>query len=266
MLIFVSLFAFALSTNNNAFAQTIADPGVPTAAPPPVIPPERDPVRLRKQQKIEQQQTEEIKAQDQRKEVEVAKSEELKKKEASQPRPLYGFVELSLAQPLASVSQGRSDYRYDMTTTTNLYARTYWNSEASDLQPWVGFRIAPLNGYGKQGKTTARFSHLWMGPAVGFGYISKPSEPESDYPTRNLFLASAGVAGVSRLAAESERGQKVGKDFESSAWSMDPPGIWSELRWSHVFMGAIGCGAIVGVQTGSGKIIYYAGATLSGFY
>ena len=231
-----------------------------------MIPREKDPVTLRKQEKEEQKKsdikTEEI----QHETVQEIKRGETAKAEAQKPRPLNGFIELSLLQPKAVVSQGRSNYVSDPTNHINIYARTFWNSEADAIQPWIGVRVAPFGGYGTQGKLTARFAHTWMGPAVGFGRVSKANDPTSDNPTRNGFLWSAGIAGVSRLVADDESAPPLPSDFKPTSWAYESPGLWSEIRWIHITRGAVGLGAMGGIQTGKGKIFYYAGGTISGFY
>ena len=249
-----------------SFAQLIEAPAPPLAEPPPVIPPERDPARIRRQQKMEREQ-ETVKADTvSRETIEATRRVEEQKKEASQPRPLYGFVELSLLQPAGTVSKGRSEYRFDMTTHINAYARALWDSDASTAQPWIGIRVAPLNGYGTQNKTTARFSHTWIGPAIGFGRITPPTDLESGFPTRDLLLWSLGVSAVTRLRSPDDGDAPMPKDFESAPWAFDAPGAWSEVRWARIFQGATGVGLMLGTQTGTGKIIYYGGVTVSGFF
>ena len=253
-------------TPARGFAQGIELPPPVSPAPPPVIPSEKDPMLLRRQEKAEQKKSE-IKVEETTREtIQEAKREEAIKAEAQKPRPLYGFIELSLLQPKAVVRHGRSDYVCDPTNHINIYARTFWNSEADAIQPWIGARIAPFGGYGTQGKLTARFAQTWMGPAIGFGRIAKSDDPTSVNPTRSGFLWSAGIAAVSRLVADDESAPPLPSDFKPTSWTYEGPGLWSELRWIYVTRGALGFGAMGGLQTGKGKVFYYAGGTVSGFY
>ena len=248
------------------FAQGIELPPPAAPVPPPTIPRERDPSLLRKQEKAEQKKSE-IKSEDiARENAQETRKEEAAKAEAQKARPLYGFIELSLLQPKAVVSQGRSNYACDPTNHINIYARTLWNTEANAIQPWVGVRVAPFGGYGTQGKLTARFAHTWMGPAFGVGRIAKADDPASDNPTRNGLLWSGGIAVVSRLVAGDESAPPLPDDFNPTPGAYESPGLWSEIRWIHITRGALGLGAMGVIQTGRGKIFYYAGGTISGFY
>lgn len=258
-------FFMLLAASNICFGQGIAFPDPPTAEPPPLIPKEQDPALIRIQKNKEQQAIE-VKANEEQKiSVQEVKAEEKAKEEAKTPRPLYGFFELSLLQPKATVSSGRKNYVSDLTTHINMYVRTFWNSGAEATQPWIGIRIAPFGGFGTQGTRTARFAHTWLGPAIGFGSIQLPEDATVDFPTRHGFLFSIGVAGLQRLVAEDESAKPLPDDFSPTAWALDPPGVWSEIRWVRVSRGAIGLGLMGGVQTGSGKIFYYGGFTISGF-
>jgi len=186
--------------------------------------------------------------------------------EAHKPRPLYGFVDVSLLLPKAIVSSGRSNYVPDLTSHFSAYVRTSWGQGADVVQPWVGFRVAPFGGYGTQDRLTARFAHTWLGPSFGFGKIQTSSDPLANRPIRYGFLWSAGVAAVSRMTVDGESTRHAPKDFTSTPWSMDPPGVWSELRITRISMGALGLGFLGGLQTGSGKVFVYGGLTASGFY
>ena len=262
----ILLLVTVVSSPDQTFAQSILAPEPPAAAPPPVIPPERDPALLRKQEINARRDAETKKETETKEKIQETKKEDKAKAEAKKPRPLYGFAELSLLQPKAIVSKGRSTYVSDLTTHMNSYVRLFWNNGAEDPQPWLGFRAAPFGGYGTQDKLTARFAHTWMGPAIGFGRIAKASDPSEDYPVRHGFLFSAGIDGVSRLIADDESAEPLPDDFKPTPWAFDSPGAWAELRWIRVSMGAFGLGAMAGAQTGTGKMFVYAGATVSGFY
>jgi hypothetical protein len=266
--VFSALLNVWLTTapSNMALGQTIIDPGVPTSAIPPVIPTDRDPALLRKRDR-ERRQMEEVQSEkDSHAKIVEQRSQEKARAEAQIPRQLYGFAEVSLLQPKAIVSAGRSKYVSDLTSHFSAYVRTFWNQGADSIQPWAGIRIAPFGGYGTQGRLTARFAHTWMGPCLGVGKIYPANDPQSDNPSRYGILWSGGVAGVYREVADDESSPPLPKDFSPTPWSFDPPGAWSELRVMRVTMGAVGVGGLVGVQTGSGKIFLYAGATVSGFY
>ncbi len=249
-----------------ANAQAIQEPGAPTPAMPPSIPKDKDPVVLRQRVKQEKAKEDIRSREESREQAKDQKAQAKAYDEAHQPRPLYGFAEVSLLFPMAIVSAGRSNYEPDPTSHFSAYVRTAWGRGPESLQPWVGLRIAPFGGYGTQDRLTARFAHTWIGPAAGLGLIQAPADPLSEAPIRYGVLWSAGVAGVTRMAAAGESAKSQPKDFSPTPWSMDPPGVWSELRITRISLGALGLGVLAGIQTGSGKMFIYGGLTASGFY
>jgi hypothetical protein len=251
---------------DQAFAESVSLPPPPAAAPPPVIAPENDGALTRKNLRLQTQATEEKSEATIKEQAKDLKKEELAKAEAKKPRPLYGFTELSLLQPKAVVSLGRSNYVSDLTVHSSTYVRLFWDSGAEVLQPWLGIRIAPFGGTGTQSLRTSRYALTWIGPAIGFGKISTPADTTVDFPVRYGFLFSAGIAGLSRLVARDEAAHPLPTDFAPTPWVYDSPGLWSEIRCLRITMGAIGLGGLAGIQTGTGKIFYYGGMVASGFY
>lgn len=248
-----------------ASAQEILLPEPPRPAPPPTMPREKDTNVIRRKER-EQKAADEQKSEQSKKSqaVQEAQKEEAKE-EAQRPRPFYGFIELSLLQPKAVVSQKRSNYVSDPTVHTNLYSRVLWSRDATEIQPWIGIRIAPFTGYGTQERLTARYGHTWLGPGVGFGRVTKPDDPFSDAPTRYFWLISFGIAAVQRLSDDKETAPPIPEDFRNTPWAYEPPGAWIESRWSCLFRGALSSGILIGAQSGRGKIFYYAGFTGAGF-
>ena len=259
------LICFAFSYQS-ALAQQILLPEPPPAAPPPALPREKDPIVIRAKERESKAANQLESEKKSRQAIAQQANEEKAKEEAKKPRDFYGFMELSLVQPQAIVSSGRSNYSSDMTSHISAYARLFWKSEASTVQPWAGLRIAPFGGIGTQKKLTARFAHTWMGPAIGVGSVTHSDNLSSDVPTRSFWLVSGGIAAVNRLVARDESATPLPEDFKPTPWAYEPPGTWAELRWSRIIRGAIGLGGMGGIQTGKGKIFYYAGLTISGFY
>ncbi len=247
-------------------APSILGPEAPKAATPPQIPAEKDPVTLRQRARDERLQDEaktRASVQEQKLAQKVA---EKAQEEARQARPMYGFAEVSLLQPKAFVSAGRSNYSPEITSHVSAYVRTSWKLGAESIQPWLGFRVAPFGGYGTQDKLTARFAHTWFGPCIGFGAIRAAHDTDAHWPIRYGYLWSAGIAAVSRMVAEGDAMKNPPMDFSPTAWSADAPGIWSELRMIRISMGAVGLGLMAGLQTGRGKVFIYGGLTAAGFY
>lgn len=247
------------------FGQILLPPP-PSALPPPTTPIEKNPAVIRKQErelkKAEENQKNETATQEKRKQKELEDA----KAEAQQKRPLYGFFELSLLKPTALVSNSRSNYICDVTSHISGYLRMFVDKDPDVVQGFAGMRVAPFGGYGTQNKLTARFAHMFIGPAIGIGRIGAPDDPLDDSPTRFMWLWSGGIAGLTRLANKDESYKGAPSDFKSSRWIYESPGMWSELRWTRIVRGAVGYGAMVGTQAGSGKTFYYAGITASGFY
>ena len=244
------LICFAFSYQS-ALAQQILLPEPPPAAPPPALPREKDPIVIRAKERESKAANQLESEKKSRQAIAQQANEEKAKEEAKKPRDFYGFMELSLVQPQAIVSSGRSNYSSDMTSHLSAYVRLFWKSEASTVQPWAGLRIAPFGG---------------IGPAIGVGSVKHSDNLSSDVPTRSFWLVSGGIAAVNRLVARDESATPLPEDFKPTPWAYEPPGTWAELRWSRIIRGAIGLGGMGGIQTGKGKIFYYAGLTISGFY
>ncbi len=241
-------------------------PPPPAVSPPPLIAPENDGALNRKRLR-EQNKPAEVLSDAAIVEVEKeVKQKEVAKAEAQKPRPLYGFTEFNLLQPKAVVNSGRKDYMSDVTVHVSTYVRAFWNEGPEVAQPWIGVRIAPFGGVGTQGRRTSRFAFTYMGPAIGLGSIAKPQDTSVDFPVRYGYLLSAGISGLSRLVATDESAPPLPSDFSPISWIFDSPGVWSEIRWLRISRGALGFGMMAGVQTGQGKIFYYAGILGSGFY
>ncbi len=255
-----------MSQVDTVIAESIQNPGVPTPAMPPSIAPDHDPSMMRKRAKDEKSKEQIQSKDDSDKKLKDRKALEKAYAESHEPRPLYGFAEVSLLLPKAIVSSGRSNYVPDLTSHLSAYVRTSWGKGAETVQPWVGLRIAPFGGYGTQDRLTARYAHTWIGPSFGFGRIPLSDAPLADSPIRFAYLWSTGIAAVSRMAVQGESSRKAPTDFRPTPWSMDPPGIWSELRITRISMGAFGLGFLGGAQTGAGKIFIYGGLTATAFY
>jgi hypothetical protein len=248
------------------WAQGILAPPPAAAQPPPVIAPENDGALNRKLLRKQSQPAEALTESGLKEAAKEVKKIEDAKAEAQKPRPLYGFTEFSLLQPKVSVNSGRKNYVSDLTVHINTYVRALWSEGPETTQPWIGLRVAPFSGVGTQGLRTSRYAFTYIGPAVGIGSIATSADPAADNPVRYGYLLSAGISGMSRLVGSDESTPPLPSDFSPIAWGFDPPGVWSEIRLLRISRGALGCGLMAGVQTGQGKIFYYAGIFGSGFY
>lgn len=240
----------------------ILPPETPSAAPPPPVEPSGS---TRFDQKKQRRLDERARSKD---------AQEAQSKDTAEDahrtfmlhRKFYGFSELTLHAAWASVSNGRSDYRADAGVHMSAYLRPFWSRDVQTLQPWLGLRVAPINGYGTQTGRTARFAHTWLGPALGFGRFIKPDDRESDPSPGHFLLISGGFAGVSRLMNSDEIETSPPRDFKPCAWCQDASGGWMEFRWTYLGDDVLGFGGLLGAQTGSGKVFTYTGLTVSGFY
>lgn len=243
----------------------ISLPPPPTAVPPPAIPEDKDPAILRRKEKAA---AKEEAAKSQRKalvekaevEREVAAKEEL-----SKPRPLYGFIEISMHYPKILTSGERKDYVGNVTNHVNFWSRLKYDTPADETQVWAGFRLAPFGGTGVQGSDKGRFAMTYFGPSLGFGKVGVVSDSTSDSPSRNGWLIGAGVAAVSILGHPDEIYRSTSTDFKSTPVGFDSPGGWIEGRFMHVFHGAISGNLIIGSQLGNGKNFIYSGFGLGGW-
>lgn len=238
----------------------------PPAEPSPQAPPpqsrsgsyrfeQRD--RRELEEKIEKQKaSEKLKAQ-----VKQEKRETFLKS-----RLFAGFAEFNVSVARALVRDNRSDYKPDPSAHVSGYVRSFWGYGLTDPQLWYGFRIAPFGGYGTQNGQTARFAHTWIGPALGFGRFYTPDDRAGAETPVRLFMVSGGIAALSKLANEDESFYPAPKDFKPCAWCHDPPGLWAEVRWTALRGGVTGWGWVLGLQTGTNKILPYGGLALSGFY
>lgn len=258
--------AFVELTTSEAAGQDISLPAPPKPALPPTTPREKSPQTIREHERT--QKAEEQRVQETR-DLELTREKEREAKviaDAQKPRHYYGFLEASLLQPKAVVSSGRSNYVSDVTSHISAYARPLYALQPEQTQAWIGLRIAPFVGYGTQKSLTARYAHTWIGPALGLGQIRPAEMALPDRPIRHFWMISAGIAALNRLVADDESSPPLPDDFRPTPWAYDAPGAWSEFRWTRITRGALGFGVLAGAQTGRGKIFYYAGATVSGFY
>lgn len=247
-------------------ASQIDLPPPPVAAPPPALPRERDPVVIRESEKKAAAAEDATQRKDENVQREDARRAEVAKAEAVKPRPLYGFVELSLLYPKVTVSGDREDYRADMTTHVHFWIRPNFDKLAQDVQLWLGLRLAPFAGYGTQNRQKGRFGLTYFGPGLGFGKISAPDETGSDLPTRSGWLVAGGIAAVSRLGnRDEEHSGGSTTDFHTKSTGFDSPGVWSEARTIHVFRGALSANLILGAQLAEQKNFYYFGIGLAGW-
>ena len=190
------------------------------------------------------------------------------KAEAAQPRPFYGFLEISLMYPKILVSGSRKNYQADVTTHVTAMGRIFSSQDAQSVQPWVGLRVAPFGGFGTQKGHRGRFALTYIGPAIGFGRISSQDVSEVDKeapPERSGWLISTGAAAVYRTTRQDEPETSHATDFQNSGWASDAPGVWLEGRYIHIAMGAVGIHGVIGVQTAQGKTFAYLGAAIAGY-
>ena len=273
----VCLAFFALSPAKTAAQEeSVRGPfSAPTPAKVPQIPPDRDPAIKRRQEHKREQEEKNLKEKEIVEDRHNEASKENMKKEASVPRPLYSFLELSILYPKAVASGSRVNYRAEFTTHIVAMARAMPSRDVDRIQPWIGIRYAPFAGTGSQNGHLGRFALTYFGPAIGFGSISQLSLPNDDtgspqnenesLPTRSGWLASAGIAAVSRLSLSDEPEKVHATDFQRTGLSFDSPGLWAEFRYIHIFLGALGVDGILGVQTGQNKAFAYGGVAVSGF-
>lgn len=242
-------------------------PTPPKAVPPPRVPESRNPVNIRHEEHLKKQETQreeeksEVEQKTEKKRVEQAKQEKL------EPRPMYGFVELSLLYPKFTTSGQRKKYNGDATTHINMWSRLSYSKPSGVVQPWIGLRIAPFSGSGVQKNYAGRFALTYFGPGIGFGSVDdRPaSAGEAESESRYGWLLSAGVAAVSKLTNTDQAIDSGATDFTPSAWYMDSPGAWAEFRWMSIFQNALSWDVIGGAQLGEGKNIVYFGLGISGW-
>lgn len=217
--------------------------------------------------------------------VHEEKKEEALARESAAPRPLRYMFEASLLVTSTKVSGNREHYKSDPTSHFN-FAYRFTRGLASDLSGFVGVRIAPFAGTGKQDGYQDRFNFLYIGPSIGFGKLSaresssedksRPAESAADSSDARLaggsrlgWLVTSGISAVSRA---SSRGESLvneddrGEDFRSKSLGFDSPGVWLEARFLYVLYNSIHLSPQIGVQLGAGKTIGYFGFGFGGWY
>lgn len=258
---FFAALLFVFIAPQRSFSQILPPETPPAALPPPVEPSSSARFDQKKQRLLDERASSKA-----AQEAQAKETAEDAHRTLMLHRKFYGFSELTLHAAWASVSHGRSNYHADAGVHMSGYLRTSWSRDLQALQPWLGLRVAPINGYGTQTGRTARFAHTWLGPALGFGRFIKPDDRESDPSPGHFLLLSGGFAGVSRLMNSDETEKSPPRDFKPCAWCQDASGGWMEFRWTYLSDDVLGFGGLLGVQTGSGKAFTYSGLTVSGFY
>jgi hypothetical protein len=251
---------------NTAVYGEILLPPPPTAMPPPRQPATRNPT-----QDVEVDRSDTI--QGLRQEFDTtpppqnAKSNP-EKKVAKLPkkRLMAGVFELSLLKPWVTTTGHRRNYTCDVGSHASGYMRPLVHKDPMTVQFWVGLRVAPFGCVGSHKSQRGRFSHTFLGPAVGFGRFIASEDPSRDQVARSFWLWSFGISGLHKTAAEQDVKGSTSSDFSKSRLVYESPAGWAEFRWSQVFRGALGSGLLLGTQTASGKSFYYVGLTASGFY
>ena len=261
-----AVLAAIMATSTMGVAQ-IELPPPPKAVPPPVVPKERDPVELRHQEHLKDQdeRREEVK-QDVTQKIEKKQVEKAKQEDAA-PRPMNAFVEFNLVYPKFVTTGKRKKYNGDFATHIHGWSRLSYAKSSNDVQTWIGLRLAPFSGSGIQKDYAGRFSLTYFGPGIGFGRIEdRPGNAtDADEPHRKGWLVSAGVSAVSRLAPRDVLVDHGATDFQSTAWSADGPGVWAEFRWMRTFHNALSINILGGAQLGEGKNILYSGVGIAGW-
>jgi len=261
---FAAIFFLASLSASDSFAQILLPPP-PAAVPPPVIPPEKDRGVLERNERIEtrskQIQSEEIKVREAKKIEAAIKNQE----ELAKPRPLYGFLELSLLYARVSASGERKDYYADPTTHISGWFRLNQSRDTNHVQIWAGFRVAPFAGYGTQKQETGRFNFMFVGPGLAIGMLS-PHEQISNKPveaaSRSGWLLAAGASGLSKSAIDRSDHED---DFSNLPLGFEAPGIWSEVRYMRTFHSVLSTNLIIGSQLAKQKNFYYIGFGLGGW-
>lgn len=239
-------------------------PPPPTATPPPVIPQDHNPGVEARKERIEKRKEDKKEKIEQETQSREAKKEQVIKDDLKKPRPLYGFLELSLLYPKITTQGVRKNYHADVTSHVQLWGRLRPDTPSDSIQIWAGFRLAPFSGYGTQDKETGRFGFSFFGPGLGFGSVKKVEDSSNEEsPSYSGWLITSGVAAVSKLASDTHSDHE--SDFSSSAWSSDGPGVWVEGRYMRIFHAALSANLIIGAQLAKDKNFTYFGVGLGGW-
>ena len=263
------IYLAIIAWGSTAAGLTYGAPGPIIGPAPPVSQPPPGASDLKRQQieKLHERREKDENTRIEREQTaQLEKIQEERDEEILKPRVFYGFSELNFYVTKAVVTNGRSNYTVDPGFQFSSYVRSFWWRGPHEIQPWYGLRLAPFSGFGTQDGTTARFAHTWIGPAFGIGKIHSTESNLGTSDHKDLFLVSLGIAGITRLSLPTDAKGTVPEDFRPTKLSKDPPGLWLEGRWTRVNLGALGFGLTGGIQTGTGKIFSYIGASVSGFY
>lgn len=237
------------------------------AVPPPVIPKDRNPVEVRHQEHLKDHEHQLEDAKQQVTERAEKKQIEIAKQEAVEPRPMNAFVEFNLVYPKILTTGKRKKYVGDFATHIHMWTRLSYAKPSTQVQTWLGLRVAPFSGYGTQKDYTGRFSLTYFGPGIGLGRIEDRSGNISSTETdsRTGWLLAAGIAAVTRLAPRDTPIDQGASDFKTTAWAADGPGVWAEGRWMWTIHNALSINILGGAQLAEGKNIIYSGIGIAGW-
>jgi hypothetical protein len=274
---FATIFVFGLFFEGAdfSFAQdSILLPPTPKRAPPPQVDDafERDLERKRTRRKSLEapKKTPLEEAQE--------KKDSALKDEALRPRPRFMMMEVSYLVPGISVSGDLKKYYGDITSHFQTAFRHGGREKDGRIGIWYGLRLAPFSGVGTYKGIPGTFGFLYFGPMLGIGSLArgqgdlgqKTEDPSGRPKEPSLsvggWLVSFGVAMQSRKGrVDPSKENEIDREFDTKV-GIDAPGIWLELRYLHVFYGALGLNGIFGVQTGKNKVIAYTGIGTAGWY
>ena len=204
------------------------------------------------------------------------------RKESLVPHTRDLGVECSLVGPLAATKGDRASYSTEPTSHFQVFWRAGGAQADGRIGPWYGFRLAPFAGTGVYKQRPGSFGLTYFGPMVGVGKLDPVAKAVAQPGRKGLqggttaatvepgrssgWVFGTGLAAVSRQGAgDASDDHGRGNDFASKGVTTDATGFWMEGRGISILWGAVSFDAFLGLQTGVGKVFYYAGFGVGGW-